>query len=216
MKRLANGLNRHPVALASASVAGVAAVGAVVTARKKRTDRRDEGTSPPGAKTTTTIARAAEEVYRSWRNFENLPDFMDHLESVKDIDGRISHWVAHGPAGTTVAWKAEIVEDVVGEVIAWRSVAGADVDNAGSVRFSPAPKGQGTEVTVELDYAVPGGGLGSSLAKLLGEEPSQQLRDDLRRFKQVLETGEVVRSDGTPEGIRTLGQLRQRPAQPPA
>ncbi|HEV2070921.1 MAG TPA: SRPBCC family protein [Acidimicrobiales bacterium] len=207
MKRTASGLNRHRGALASASVAAMAALGVLVAARRKRG-------SPLAASATTTIARPADEVYRSWRNFESLPDFMDHLKSVKDIDGRRSHWVAHGPAGTTVEWEAEVVEDVVGEVIAWRSVEGADVDNAGSVRFSPAPRGQGTEVTVELDYAVPGGVLGSSMAKLLGEEPSQQLKDDLRRFKQVLEAGEVVRSDGTPEGIRTLGQLRQRHAQP--
>lgn len=216
MKRSANALNRHRGALASASVAGVAALGVVGTARKRAADRRHKETSSLRAKAITTIARPAEEVYRAWRNLESLPDFMDHLESVNDIDGRTSHWVAHGPAGTTVEWDAQIVEDVVGEVIAWRSVEGADVENAGSVRFSPAPKGQGTEVTVELDYAVPGGVLGSSMAKLLGEEPSQQLRDDLRRFKQVVETGEVVRSDGTPEGIRTLGQLRQRLAQPSA
>ena len=216
MKRSASGLKRHRGALASASVAGVAALGVVFTARKKGAVRRGRRASPVRAKATTTIARPAEEVYRSWRSLESLPDFMDHLESVSDIDGRTSHWVAHGPAGTTVEWDAEIVEDVVGEVIAWRSVEGADVDNAGSLRFSPAPKGQGTEVTVELDYAAPGGALGSSMAKLLGEEPSQQLRDDLRRFKQVVETGEVVRSDGTAEGIRTLGQLRQRHAQPSA
>lgn len=216
MERSANGLNRHRGALASASVAGVAALGVVATTRKKSSDRPHKGASPLPAKAITTVALPAEEVYRSWRNLESLPDFMDHVESVTDIDGRTSHWVAHGPAGTTVEWDAQIVEDVVGEVIAWRSLEGSDVDNAGSVRFSPAPKGQGTEVTVELDYAVPGGVLGSSMAKLLGEEPSQQLRDDLRRFKQVVETGEVVRSDGTPEGIRALGQLRQRLAQPSA
>lgn len=166
------------------------------------------------AKATTTIGLSTEEVYSFWRDFENLPTFMDHLESVKTTDDGKSHWVAHGPAGTTVAWDAEMVEDIVGELIAWRSVEGADVDNAGSVRFSPAPKGQGTEVIVELDYAVPGGAIGSAVAKVLGEEPTQQLRDDLRRFKQVLETGEVVRSDGTPGGIRALGQVRQRHAQP--
>lgn len=216
MKRSANGLNWRRGALASASVAGLAALGAVVTARKQGAVRRGRGASSLRAEATTTIARPAEEVYRSWRNLESLPDFMDHLESVKDIDDRTSHWVAHGPAGTTVEWDAEIVEDVIGEAIAWRSVEGADVGNAGSVRFSPAPKGQGTEVTVELDYAVPGGALGSSVATLLGEEPSQQLKDDLRRFKQVLETGEVVRSDGSLEGIRTLGQFRQRHARPSA
>lgn len=216
MKRTASGHNRHRGVLVSASVAAMATLGVLVAARRKGSERPGKGGSTLGAKATTTIARPAAEVYRSWRNLESLPDFMDHLESVKDINGRTSHWVAHGPAGTTVEWDAEIIEDIVGEVIAWRSVEGADVDNAGSVRFSPAPKGQGTEVTVELDYAVPGGVLGSSMAKLLGEEPSQQLRDDLRRFKQVVETGEVVRSDGTPEGIRTLGQLRQRLAQPSA
>lgn len=212
MTRAANGHQRHQAALVSASVAGIAAAG--LLASRRRGGHQSEEDEPRHAKATTTIGLPTDEVYGFWRDFENLPTFMDHLASVKTIDNRRSHWVAHGPAGTTVAWDAEIVEEVVGELIAWHSVEGADVHNAGSVRFSPAPKGQGTEVIVELDYVAPGGAIGSAVAKVFGEEPSQQLKDDLRRFKQVLETGEVVRSEGTPGGIRTLGQVRQHRAQP--
>jgi uncharacterized membrane protein len=141
---------------------------------------------------------------------------MAHLRSVStDASGR-SHWEAAGPAGSTVRWDAEIVEDREDEVISWRSVVGADVDNTGSVRFRDAAGGRGTEIVVDLRYRPPGGKAGAVVAKLLGEEPNQQLRDDLRRFKQVLELGEVVRSEGSPEGQSTRQQLAQRPAQPVA
>ena len=101
-----------------------------------------------------------------------------------------------------------------GEVISWRSTGNGDVENAGSVRFGDAAGGRGTEVVVDLRYRPPGGHAGASVAKLLGEEPNQQLRDDLRRFKQVLETGEVVRSDGAPGGKRARQEFPQHPAQP--
>jgi uncharacterized membrane protein len=112
-----------------------------------------------------------------------------------------------------VEWDAEITEDVPGERIAWRSVAGSKIDNAGTVSFVPAPGDQGTEVHVDMRYSPPAGAVGATLAKLFGEEPAIQLKDDLRRFKQIAETGEVVRSDGSPEGQRGLRQLKQRPAQ---
>jgi len=166
------------------------------------------------ARTAITINRPPEAVYESFHDFANLPAFMWHLESVEPSgDGRW-HWVAKAPAGTTVEWDAEIVEDTPAELIAWRSVEGADVANSGRVRFTPAHAGQGTEVRVELEYRPPGGVIGAAVAKLLGEEPNQQLRDDLRRFKQVVETGEVVVSDGSPEGARSPRLLRQREAQP--
>jgi uncharacterized membrane protein len=161
-----------------------------------------------------TVNRPPEEVYAFWRDFENLPRFMTHLESVQTTGDRRSHWKAKAPAGRTVEWDAELVEDRPGELISWRSLEDADVENSGSVRFSPAPGGRGTEVRVELRYSPPGGGLGVTLAKLFGEEPALQTHDDLRRFKQVLETGEVVRTEGSPRGEGFLQQLVQRAAQP--
>lgn len=157
------------------------------------------------------INAAPEELYRFWHDFENLPRFMRHLESVSITGEGRSHWVAKAPAGTSVEWDAEITEDRPNELIAWRSLEGADVDNSGSVRFERAPGGRGTVVHVELDYRPPGGALGALVARLLGEEPEGQLQADLRRFKQVMETGEVVISDGTLLGE---GYSEQRPAQP--
>jgi uncharacterized membrane protein len=163
-----------------------------------------------------TVWRPVEEVYGFWRDFGNLPGFMDHLESVQvSADGR-SHWKAKAPGGRTVDWDAEVTEERPNELIAWRSLPGADVENSGSVRFETAPGGEGTEMHLEIHYDAPGGAVGMTVAKLFGEEPTQQVKDDLRRFKQVMETGEVVRSEGSPEG-QTARRLRsQRPAHPPA
>jgi len=147
-----------------------------------------------------TINRSPEELYHFWRNFENLPRFMDHLESVRVEGSGRSHWVAKAPAGTTVEWDAEIYNEKENELIAWRSLEGADVDNAGSVRFERAPEGRGTIVRVSLKYDPPGGLLGSTFAKLFGEEPSQQIEEDLRRFKQVMEAGETPTTEGQPSG----------------
>jgi uncharacterized membrane protein len=163
-----------------------------------------------------TVNRPRAEAYRHWRDLEHLPDFMAHLRSVRTDGSGRSHWEATGPAGSTIRWDAEIVEDREDEVISWRSVEGADVQNAGSVWFRDAAGGRGTEVVVDLRYRPPGGRVGAVVAKLLGEEPNQQLRDDLRRFKQVLEIGEVVRSEGSPAGQSTRQQLAQRPAEPVA
>ena len=165
-----------------------------------------------------TVRKSPDEVYRYWRRLENLPEFMAHLESVESRgDGR-SHWVAKAPAGTTVEWDAEITEESPGELIAWRSLKGTKVDNSGVVRFAPAPGDRGTEITVELRYDPPAGRMGAAVAKLFGEAPEQQLADDLRRLKQVLETGEVVMSDALPDGTMTSRQLQlaQSPAQPAA
>jgi uncharacterized membrane protein len=139
-----------------------------------------------------TINRPVLEVYRFWRNFENLPRFMDHLESVTVIDDTRSHWVAKGPAGTKVEWDAIIHNEVSDELIAWRSLPGAEVSNAGSVHFTPTPDGTGTDVRVVLSYEPPAGMLGVAVAKLLGEEPSKQVAEDLRRFKQVMDSGDVM------------------------
>ena len=139
---------------------------------------------------TITINRSPEEVYAFWRDFENLAQFMEHLESVK-TEGNRSHWVAKAPLGMTVEWDAEVYNETPGEMIAWRSLEGSEVDTAGSVHFKPAPGGRGTEVTVNLKYNPPGGKVGAAFAKLFGEEPSQQISEDLRRFKRIMETGEI-------------------------
>jgi uncharacterized membrane protein len=205
--------NPRRVAAATAAVAGIAALDAVAAARATRrttpTRTAEDGTYTVSAG--VTVNRSAEDAYALWRDFARLPAFMTHLESVTD-EGR--HWVATAPGGKTVEWDAEITEDVPGQVLSWRSMPDADVTNRGTVRFGPAPGGRGTEVRVELAYEPPAGALGNTVARLLGEEPRQQVTDDLRRFKQILETGEVVRSDGSPEGARSTRLAAQKPGQP--
>jgi uncharacterized membrane protein len=141
--------------------------------------------------TFTIFGRMPGELYDYWRNLENLPRILQHLESVKEVDARRSRWVAKAPAGQTVAWDAEIINDVPGEVIAWRSLPGAGVPNAGAVTFREAPGGRGTEIKVNLEYEPPLGKLGVAVAKLFGEEPSVQVREDLRRYKNLMEAGEI-------------------------
>jgi uncharacterized membrane protein len=159
------------------------------------------------------INRTPEEIYQFWHDFQNLPTFMRHLESVRVTGEGRSHWVAKAPAGSSVEWDAEIIEDRPNELIAWRSLEGADVENSGSVQFEPAPGNRGTIVRVEINYNPPGGALGAIVAKLSGEEPGQQAQESLRCLKQVMETGEVILSEGT---IWDNGLLTQRPAQPPS
>lgn len=206
---------RNRLVLATANVAAVTAADVVAAqkiARAKNDAFEDSGLK---GRTSITINRPPEEVYRYWHDFTNLPKFMFHLESVEPMGDKRYHWVAKAPLGGKVEWDAEITEEIPNELIAWRSSDDADVPNTGSVQFSPAPGNRGTEVVVEVDYQLPGGAIGDTIAKLFGEEPQQQIKDDLRRFKQVVETGEVVRSDGSPDGTSaTPYELRQRPAQP--
>ncbi|MEH1920874.1 SRPBCC family protein [Nostoc sp.] len=149
---------------------------------------------------TITINKSAEELYRFWHNFENLPTFMKHLKSVQVYDEKRSHWIANAPLGNSVEWDAEILEDRENEFISWASVEGADIDNSGFVRFQKAPGERGTEVKVVLEYNPPGGALGSTVAKLFGEEPEQQIGDELHRFKMLMETGEIATTEGQPSG----------------
>jgi uncharacterized membrane protein len=144
-----------------------------------------------------TINRPVAELYRHWQDLESLPRFMRHLESVTS-DGKRSHWVAKGPAGTRVEWDAEIINEEPNRLIAWRSLEGSQVSTAGSVHFTPLSHGRGTEVRVTLKYDPPAGKLGSWLAWLFGEEPGRQIREDLRRFKQLVETGEAPTVAGQP------------------
>ena len=147
-----------------------------------------------------TINRPREEVYRFWRDLPNIAEFMEHVESVAAIDGNRSHWIARGPGGKSVEWDAEIINEKENELLAWRSLEDSQVPNAGSVTFTDAAGGRGTEVRVELQYDPPGGTVGAFVAKLFGEEPSQQIRGDLKRLKSRLEAGVVPSTKGQPMG----------------
>lgn len=193
-----------------ASIAGgtaFALVGGALLVRAAKGRKGADGDHSPTAsvghragvrvETTVTINTSPAELYRFWRNFENLPRFMEHLEAVQVKDDTHSHWKARGPAGKSVEWDAVIINDIANEVIAWKSTD-AQIANAGSVRFREGPGGRGTEVTVNLEYDPPAGKMGALVAKLFGEEPTQQVQDDLRRFKQVMEAGEIPTTDGQP------------------
>ncbi|WP_414754556.1 SRPBCC family protein [Anabaena sp. CCY 9910] len=149
---------------------------------------------------TVTINKPADELYRYWHNFENLPTFMKHLKSVKVYNEKRSHWIANAPLGNSVEWDADILEDRENEFISWASAEGADVENSGFVRFQKAPGDRGTEVKVVLEYNPPGGALAAVVAKLFGEEPEQQIGDELRRFKMLMEAGEIATTEGQPSG----------------
>ncbi|HYT75942.1 MAG TPA: SRPBCC family protein, partial [Vicinamibacterales bacterium] len=147
-----------------------------------------------------TINRPIDELYRFWRNLENLPQFMRHLESVEKVTDTISHWRAKGPAGTIVEWDAEVFNEVPPKLIAWRSIEGAEVVSAGSVNFDIAGPARGTRITVHMQYSPPGGKLGAKVAKLFGADAETEVREDLRRFKQIVESGEVPATSGQPRG----------------
>ncbi len=137
------------------------------------------------------INKSPAELYAFWRNFENLPNIMSHLESVTHTRGKRSHWVAKGPAGVPIEWDAEITEDKKNEMISWRALDDADVPNQGSVYFEKAGEGQ-TELRVSMEYSLPGGEIGAAVAELFGKEPSQKIEDDLNSFKEAIEGGEIM------------------------
>lgn len=186
----------------SASGLALVAAGGALAARSLLRSKADPPSLADGVavERTLTVNRPIDDLYRYWRDFANLPRILDHLESVTvGEDGR-SHWIAKAPLEMRVEWDAEIVEDRPNELISWRSTSGSDVPNRGSVGFAPAPTGRGSEVTVTLAYDPPAGALGVALAKLFGEEPDRQVREDLRRFKAVMETGEAPTTDGQSSG----------------
>ena len=207
--RLTQQLGNQAAVTALAAASSV--IGVYAAVRRGRRSRRESHVILTAA---VTVTRPRREVYDHWRRLDGLPAFMAHLDDVTVTGPASSHWRATAPFGKTVEWDAEITADVPGERIAWQSVEGAMVRNAGEVRFLPAPNGQDTEVHVTLRYAMPAGKGGQVLARYFGEEPHQQIDDDLRRFKQVLETGEVVRSEGAPGGKRARHEFPQRPARP--
>jgi len=195
--------------IAGGTAAALAGGVVAVRAAKGRKGEESDGDHSPSASVghkqgvrvekTVTINKSAAELYRFWRNFENLPRFMDHLESVQVQDDTHSHWKAKAPAKRSVEWDAEIISDIANEVIAWKSTK-AQIANAGSVRFRSAPGGRGTEVTVNLEYDPPAGKAGMLFAKMFGEEPTQQVQDALRQFRAIMEAGEVPTTDGQPTG----------------
>ena len=199
--------NRNRLAMATAAVAGVTALDAIFSRRLSRLNGA-RGSGAVRVAQAVTINRSPEEIYRSWRDFQNLPRFMKHLESVRTTGERRSHWVAKAPGGRTVEWDAEITEDRPNELIAWRSLEGADVDSVGSVRFERAPGGRGTIVKVEMRYSPPAGRVGATVAKLLGEGPERRIKDDLRRFKQLMEVGEIITTEGQSAGRAGGASLR--------
>jgi uncharacterized membrane protein len=154
-------------------------------------------------KTVTIQNKSPEELYTYWRNFENLPTFMKNLQSVRIVNETRSHWAAKSPLGNSIEWDAEMLIDRPNELITWASTSGADVDNSGSVRFTPAYPGRGTEVKLVLEYSPPGGAITDAIAKLFNESPEQQIVEDLRHFKMLMETGEIATTEGQSAGQRS-------------
>jgi uncharacterized membrane protein len=172
------------------------------TAEDTRT--RLSGSRGVNVEEVVTIHASAAELYVFWRSLELLPRFMKHLVLVTQVDSCHSHWVAKGPAGRRIEWDAEIINEIAGELIAWRTLPGSQLVSAGSVMFKRAAGGRGTEVRVRLQYDPPAGKVGATVAWLLGHEPSQAIREDLRRFKQLMEAGEVPTIEGQPRGKRSM------------
>jgi uncharacterized membrane protein len=144
---------------------------------------------------TITIDRPRAEIYAFWRDFENLARFMENIERVDVLDAKRSHWVVSAPGDDSVEWDATITEEREDELLAWKSAEDADIKHLGRVEFRDGPPGRGTEIKVVLAYEAPGGAAGKLIAKLFQKEPQIQARRDLRRLKQLLETGEISTTD---------------------
>ena len=164
--------------------------------------RSDDQPRPVHVRTSMTVAKPRDEVYAAWRKLENLPSFMKHLSAVQTLDERRSEWSAEIPGKLgTVSWEAEIVNEDPGRRIVWRSVAGADVDNSGQVEFADAPGGRGTELRAEIAYRPPAGYIGAQMGKWLNPAFERMVREDVRRFKELMEAGEFAGEGGTASGV---------------
>jgi uncharacterized membrane protein len=192
--------NRRRVAAATAAVTGVTILDLRASQQLSSSPAPQDSAVFVRVKKNITINRSPEELYRFWHEFQNLPAFMNDLESVQVTGEKRSHWIAKGPAGKRIEWDAEIIEDRPNELIAWRSLEGSDVENSGSVRFEQAPGKRGTVIRIEVEYRPPAGSLGATISKFLGADPKQQLHDNLHRLKQLMETGEVITTEGQPAG----------------
>lgn len=186
---------RARLAVATAAVAGVTAMDVLAARTAPRSRWQPARRIEVGA--AVTVKGEPDELYRHWRSLGNLPRFMRHIESIHVLDEKRSRWRARGPADLSIEWDAEITDERSGSLLAWRSVEGSTVPNDGRVRFVRAPGGRGTEVHVELRFDPPGGAVGRALSRLFGKVPAAVLQADLRRFKQIIEVGEVVRSDAS-------------------
>ena len=202
---------RNRVAIAAAAVGGVLLLDVLSSVQQTRRERKQGPVEESGEiyiETSIAINKPPQACYEFWRDLENLPRFMGHLESVQVQSDKRSQWKARGPAGTRIEWDAEITADQPGELLAWHSLEGAQVENAGTVRFERAPGGRGSIIRVDMQYRPPFGMAGAALASLFNEEPSQQVADDLRRFKWLIETGVIPTTVGQPAGPRSaLGRL---------
>lgn len=194
------------LALASALVAGITVLDMLAAYDNQRVTRAGQREAPGSIRVrkSLNINRTPEECYRFWRNFENFPSFMQHVDEVQSIDATRSHWKVRAPLGRQVEWTAELSSDVPSQQLGWRTLEDSGIDHAGVVRFSPGIGGRGTRVQLDLSYRAPLGKAGAQVAKLFGEEPSQQIEEDLRRFKQLIETGEIPTTIGQPAGQRSL------------
>jgi uncharacterized membrane protein len=188
---------KHPILAGGVVLLGA---GLSYAAARALNNREGEVARDVHVETSIAIDRSPEELYAFWRDFTNLPVFMMNLESVTLLDSVRSHWIANGPLGKRVEWDAEVYNDKENELIAWRSLENADVLNAGSVRFEAGPEGHGTFVRVTVNYNPPAGAIGATLAKFLGAEPQQLIKEDLRRLKQMMEAGEMATIDGQTSG----------------
>lgn len=189
---------RHPLG------AALATTGASLIWRSARSDTRVRLAGARGSIVEEAVAinRQPSELYEFWRTLDLLPVIMPQLQSVEAVGHRRSHWIAKGPARLRVEWYADIINDIPNELIAWRTIEGSELVSAGSVHFDPGPPGRGTSVRVKLQYDPPAGKMGAAIAWAFGDSPSQVIREGLRRFKQLMETGEIPTIDGQPRGGR--------------
>jgi uncharacterized membrane protein len=164
-----------------------------------------------------TINKRPDELFTFWRNFENLPRFMNNLKSVTVIDDKRSHWVAAGPGNRSIEWDSEIINEEPDHLLAWRTTGDADIQHTGSVRFVKAPGGRGTQVRITMEYLPPAGRVGDAIARIFRSAPDQEIREDLRRLKQLMEAGEIATTRGQPRGGKLVGRPtpadRSRPAE---
>lgn len=195
--------DRAKIAGATAAVVGVTFLDVICAMQLGNSTARRTRARHAHVVESIIVDRPAEEIYQFWRDFENLPRFMNHLAAVRVLSDRRSRWTAKAPGGGEVSWESEITDDRPDESIAWRSLDGADVANSGIVRFDRAPGGRGTQVTVDLHYRPPGGMLGAVAAKMSGENPEHQIQEDLRRLKRLMEAGEIPTTAGQPAGRRS-------------
>ena len=201
----------------SAALAGITVLDLLAAADKTQRLRRGRSTGSATllqssglmkVNKSLNVNQSPETCYRFWRDFSNFPRFMQHVEAVQIIDATRSRWQVRGPFRQHLNWEAELISDVPGQQLGWRTREGADIAHSGRVRFSPVAGQRGTRIEVDLDYHAPLGKAGVALARMTGEEPSQQLNEDLRRFKQLIETGEIPTTIGQPAGRRSaLGRL---------